>query len=110
MPPATSPPGDACKHESESGGRELVVDHVANALTRVLHQALPDETCTRCAGTCEGSDCQDGSDFITSASVSDTFSPENARRPDTISNRTAPNAQTSARLSTAVPWACSGAM
>ena len=37
-------------------------------------------------------------------------SPSNARRPVSISKRTTPNAQMSARLSTARPRACSGAM
>jgi hypothetical protein len=44
------------------------------------------------------------------ASVSVTSSPAKARRPVNISNRTHPNAQMSARRSTAFALACSGAM
>ena len=42
--------------------------------------------------------------------MSETSSPSNARRPVSISYSTTPNAQTSARRSTALPRACSGAM
>ncbi len=48
--------------------------------------------------------------LITFASVSATSSPVKARWPVSISKSTAPNAQMSARLSTALPRACSGAM
>jgi hypothetical protein len=54
--------------------------------------------------------CQAGSVLSTLAIVSDTSSPGNARCPASISNSTTPNAQMSARLSTARPLACSGAM
>ena len=46
----------------------------------------------------------------TAASVSETVSPSNALRPESISYSTAPNAQMSARLSTDRPRACSGDM
>ena len=46
----------------------------------------------------------------TDASVSETVSPSNARFPVNISKRHAPNDQMSARRSTFVPRACSGAM
>jgi hypothetical protein len=46
----------------------------------------------------------------TPASVSGTESPANSRRPVSISKSTTPNAQMSARLSTALPFACSGLM
>ena len=45
-----------------------------------------------------------GSNLITAASMSAVVSPGNARRPASISNSTAPNAQMSARRSTACPW------
>ena len=57
-----------------------------------------------------GSAAQSGSVLSTSASVSDTSSPRNRRRPLSISYSTTPNAQMSARLSTGLPLACSGAM
>ena len=44
------------------------------------------------------------------AIVSETVSPENTLRPVSISYSTQPNAQMSARLSTALPRACSGLM
>ena len=47
---------------------------------------------------------------ITSASVCDVVSPANRRCPVSISNRTTPKAQTSVRLSTPAPVACSGLM
>ena len=53
---------------------------------------------------------QSGSALSTKASVSDTSSAGNARRPVTISYSTHPNAQTSLRLSTTRPFACSGLM
>jgi len=53
----------------------------------------------------EGEDVSD-----TLASVSLTSSPSNARVPVSISYSTDPNAQISARLSTALPFDCSGAM
>ena len=57
-----------------------------------------------------GSFVQSGSPFRTSASVSDTEAPTNGRRPASISYSTQPKAHMSARLSTAPPFACSGAM
>ncbi len=48
--------------------------------------------------------------FSTAASTSLTVSPSNSRRPVSISKSTTPKAQTSARLSTACPRACSGDM
>ena len=42
--------------------------------------------------------------------VSETVSPSNAPRPVSISYSTQPNAQTSLRLSTGFPRACSGLM
>jgi hypothetical protein len=62
------------------------------------------------AGRSAGSACQFTSSLITLASVTEMSSPWNARRPESISYNTAPNAQISARRSTAFPRACSGAM
>ena len=62
------------------------------------------------AGVSAGSADQSTSRISTAASVSDTVSPSNALRPESISYRTAPNAQMSARLSTDLPRACSGDM
>jgi hypothetical protein len=61
-------------------------------------------------GVAGGSSDQSGSFISTIASVSETSSPVDGRRPVSISYRTQPNAQMSARLSTALPRACSGAM
>ena len=58
------------------------------------------------AGSCD----QSGSSLITAASVSVTDSPRNAILPVSISYSTQPNAQMSARRSTALPFACSGDM
>jgi hypothetical protein len=57
-----------------------------------------------------GSASQSGSSLSTEASVSEIVSPENARSPLSISYRTQPKDQTSARLSTGRPRACSGDM
>jgi hypothetical protein len=62
------------------------------------------------AGTEGGSFVQSGALFSTVASVSEMSSPSNARVPASISYRTQPNAQISARLSTDFPRACSGAI
>jgi len=62
------------------------------------------------AGRSFGSALQSTSSFLTLASVIEMSSPSNARRPASISYSTTPNAQMSARLSTARPRACSGAM
>ncbi len=51
-----------------------------------------------------------GVSLITAASVSPTSSPPKGRAPVSISYRTQPNAQMSARLSTGWPRACSGLM
>src|SRR5262245_23835189 len=51
---------------------------------------------------------QSGSSFRTLARVSETDSPSKALLPTSISYRTAPNDQMSARLSTDLPLACSG--
>ena len=51
-----------------------------------------------------------GSLVRTAASVSETVSPWNSRCPVSISYSTTPKAQMSARLSTGLPRACSGAM
>ena len=51
-----------------------------------------------------------GSFIITAANVSDAVSPSKTRLPPSISSSTTPNAQMSARLSTGLPLACSGAM
>ena len=51
-----------------------------------------------------------GSRVSTDASVSLSVSPPNGRWPVTISYSSTPNAQMSARLSTSLPRACSGAM
>jgi hypothetical protein len=57
-----------------------------------------------------GSAFHRGSSFSTLANVVETSSPSNVRTPVNISYNTAPNAQMSARRSTALPRACSGAM
>jgi hypothetical protein len=62
------------------------------------------------AGTSGGSARQSGSSFSTDAIACETVSPSNARRPVSISNRTAPNAHRSVRRSTGRPAACSGLM
>lgn len=54
--------------------------------------------------------CHGGSVFNTAASVSETVAPSNKSRPVSISQTITPNAHRSARLSTAIPRACSGAM
>ncbi len=61
-------------------------------------------------GVAGGSAPRSGGCVSTAASVSLIVSPSNSRRPVSISHRTTPNAQMSARLSTARPRACSGAM
>ena len=63
-----------------------------------------------CGGVVRGKTSQSGSRFSTEASDSETVSPPNGRRPVSISYSTTPKAQMSARLSTALPRACSGAM
>ena len=57
-----------------------------------------------------GSASQFGSRVTIAPRTSVTVSPANAGRPISISNATQPNAQTSARLSTGFPRACSGLM
>jgi hypothetical protein len=76
--------------------------HVADACATVALQAVDDQ---RANGSRKS-----GSVRSTAASVSATSSPSNARRPDSISYRTQPNAHTSLRLSAARPFACSGLM
>ena len=61
-------------------------------------------------GVAAGSARQSGSRSRIAATVSDTVSPANARRPVNISYSTHPNAQMSVRLSTGWPRACSGLM
>ena len=63
-----------------------------------------------CAGVSAGSAFQLTSSFSTAASVVEVSSPPKARRPASISNRTDPHAQMSARRSTDFPRACSGDM
>jgi len=62
------------------------------------------------AGMFAGTAAQSGSLLRTDAITSEWSSPSKARRPVSISYNTTPNAQTSARRSTALPRACSGAM
>ena len=62
------------------------------------------------SGSLGGSSVQSGSSSSTDAIVTATSSPANARRAVSISYRTQPNAQTSLRLSTTRPLACSGLM
>jgi hypothetical protein len=62
------------------------------------------------AGVDDGSADHSGTVLTTETIVSVTVSPVNARRPVSISKSTTPNAQMSARLSTGLPLACSGAM
>ena len=61
-------------------------------------------------GVPSGRCSQSGSSLMTDARISEAFSPANSRSPVSISKRTTPNAQMSARLSTALPLACSGDM
>ena len=63
-----------------------------------------------CAGSVAGNAVQSGSDLTTDEMISVASSPSNAFLPVSISNSTQPNAQTSVRLSTARPRACSGLM
>ena len=62
------------------------------------------------SGTSSGTLTQLTSFESTAASTCDTVSPSKARVLVSISNRTAPNAQMSLRLSTGLPLACSGDM
>lgn len=62
------------------------------------------------AGVSAGNSDQSGSLVTTATIRSVVSSPSNARRPVSISYRTTPNAQMSARRSTTRPRACSGAM
>jgi serine/threonine protein kinase len=62
------------------------------------------------AGVDPGSRLHSGSRSRMAASASLTVWPANARRPVSSSNRTQPNAQMSARVSTGMPRACSGLM
>ena len=61
-------------------------------------------------GVVIGSASIDGLSFSTEARVSETSSPLKARLPVNISYNTTPKAQMSARLSTGLPFACSGDM
>ena len=61
-------------------------------------------------GVSAGSRDQSMLSRTTAAMTSVTFSPWKSARPVTISKRTTPNDQMSARLSTGLPRACSGAM
>ena len=61
-------------------------------------------------GVVAGNACQSGSPFKIAASVSVTVSPSKTLFPVRHSYRMQPNAQMSARLSTALPLACSGLM
>ena len=62
------------------------------------------------SGVVAGKSAQSGSRSRIAAMWSETVSPGNAIWPVSISYKTQPNAQTSARLSTALPRACSGDM
>ncbi len=64
----------------------------------------------RYGGVAAGSASHGGSSRMTAAMISVADVPSNTRRPDSISNRTTPNDQISARRSTARPRACSGDM
>jgi hypothetical protein len=66
--------------------------------------------CRTAGGVGTGSAPRSGVFVSTAASVSLVVSPSNSLRPVNISQSTTPNAQMSARLSTALPRACSGAM
>jgi hypothetical protein len=61
-------------------------------------------------GVAAGSSFHRGSRVRTAASTSETVSPSKSRRPVSISKSSTPKAQTSARLSTGLPRACSGDM
>src|SRR5215471_21641412 len=61
-------------------------------------------------GVVGGSAFQSGSFVMTNANVCEIVSPAKSDVPVSISQRTTPNAHTSARLSTGCPVACSGAM
>ena len=62
------------------------------------------------AGVAGGRACQSGSRSRIRAIVSETVSPLNGFRPESISYRRHPKDQTSLRLSTGLPRACSGLM
>jgi hypothetical protein len=61
-------------------------------------------------GHAAGSRSQAGSSLMTEAMISEAVSPLKSARPVSISKRTTPNDQMSARSSTARPPACSGDM
>src|SRR4030095_8974386 len=82
---------------------------VVEAAREVLRQAAAVETVSS-GGSAGGSAVQSGSRLRIAAIVSEIVSPENARLPANISYSTQPKAQTSVRLSTAWPRACSGLM
>ena len=98
------------------GFRDVPPNHVVD-----LHRASP-IACSRCFGSffrhlasngrappAAGSACQSGSLLTTATIVSVTSSPLNADTPVSISKSTQPNAQISARVSTALPLRLLGA-
>ncbi len=62
------------------------------------------------AGVARGRAERSGSRLRIATSVSEAVAPLKARRPESISASTQPNAQRSVRLSTSCPRACSGLM
>ena len=88
--------------------RERVAD-VAQAAARVLLEASAQQSAQPLRSR-RGSTCHRGSADRIAASVSVVVCPSKGRRPASISNSRQPNAQTSVRLSTGRPRACSGDM
>ena len=80
----------------------------SRALTSFFRQRVSNRRSP--AGVAAGTAPQSGSLLMTDTIVSVTSSPRNARVPVSISNSTAPKAQTSVRRSTVRPFACSGLM
>ena len=83
---------------------------VAQALPRDRARGSGRSGVARPGGVAAGRVAQSGSRVSTAASTSQTVSPANSRAPVSISKSTTPKAQTSARLSTGLPRACSGDM
>ncbi len=67
-------------------------------------------SCRIATGVVPGRESRSGESVSTRARISGTVGASKSRFPESISKSTTPNAQTSARLSTAIPLACSGDM
>ena len=90
--------------------RDPRVADVAQPVLRVAVEAAAQDAAHGGRRAAEAARDQSMSARSTAASVSETVSPSKAFCPASISYSTAPKAQMSARLSTALPRACSGDM